>query len=133
MKREHGQAAIEFALALPFLLGFIFFIVDVGLLGYSYVSVTNAVREGARCGAVGGTNNAVTTRVQQASGGLANFSGVSSLARGSTIGSDISVQAQFTYDWVTPISLVPGLSNFTFAREATMRMETAPPYTKAVC
>lgn len=133
MKREHGQAAIEFALALPFLLGFIFFIVDVGLLGYSYVSVTNAVREGARCGAVGGTDAAVTARVQQTSGGLANFSGVSSLGRGNTIGSDISVQANFTYEWVTPISLVPGLSDFTFTREATMRMETAPPYTKGSC
>ena len=47
-KGERGQAVIEMALATPFLLMFVFFLADLALLGYSYVSVTNAVREGAR-------------------------------------------------------------------------------------
>lgn len=131
--RERGQAVVEFALALPFIVTVIMFCVDMGLFGYSYVSVTNAVREGARCGAVGGTNGAVTTRVQNASGGLANFTGVTSLTRGATIGSDITVTATYTYDWITPVGLLPGLGNFSFAKTSTMRMETTPPYTKAGC
>ena len=56
---------------LPFLLGFITVHRGLWLLAYSYVSATNAVREGARCAAVGGTRTMrVSTRVNGASGGL---------------------------------------------------------------
>jgi len=51
------------------LLMFIFFIIDAGFFGYTYVSAANAVREGARCAAVGGTSAAVKARVTTASGG----------------------------------------------------------------
>jgi Flp pilus assembly protein TadG len=133
--REHGQSAVEFALAAPFLLAFIFFIVDAGLLAYSYISVTNAVREGARCGAVGGTDAAVSARVVQASGGLVNTITVDTPSRGPNIGDSITITAHYTYHWLTPLNILPGLdlANFTFTKSATMRMETAPPYTKTTC
>jgi len=66
---DHGQAILEFALAMPFLLAWVFFIVDCGFFAFSYVSLTNAVREGARCAAVGGTEAAVSARVTTTYGG----------------------------------------------------------------
>ncbi len=131
-KSEKGQAVLEMALAVPFLLTFLFLIADMALLGYSYISVANAVREGARCGAVGGTDAAIAARVEATSGGLANFEGVTSIARGPAIGDDIT--ASYAYDWITPVGLVPGLSGtFTLSKQATMRMETTPPYTRGSC
>ncbi len=51
-RREEGQSAFEFLLVLPlFVLAFLL-VVDLGMLMYQYVSVSNAVREGARFGAV---------------------------------------------------------------------------------
>ena len=51
-RREEGQSALEFMLVLPvFVLAFLM-VVDLGMLMYQYVSVSNAVREGARFGAV---------------------------------------------------------------------------------
>ena len=126
-RREEGQTAIEFALAMPFILMFIFFIIDMALLGFSVVSVTNSVREGARCGAVGASDAAVESRVQNTTG----FGDVDSVAlgRGGDIGSDISVGADYTYSFITPVGLVPGISGeLSFSRESVMRMETAPPY-----
>ena len=131
---ERGQSVVEFALAMPFLIMFVLFITDVGFLAYSHISVTGAVREGARCGAVGGTDAAIEARVDEASGGLANFTGVTDITRGPAVGDDIEVEAEYSYDWVTPVGLVPGLGgSLTFTRSVTMRMETVAPYTLAEC
>jgi TadE-like protein len=134
-RAEHGQAAVEFAFVAPILLVFIMLIVDAGFFAYSYISVTNAVREGARCGAVGGTDAAVEARVTDTSGGLTNVLTVDPPTRGNTIGSDIIVTAHYTYAWITPVGLIPGLSldDIVYSKSATMRMETEPPYTKAAC
>jgi len=135
MKHEQGQAVVEFALALPFLLAFIFFIVDAGFFAYSYISVANAVREGARCGAVGGTDAAVAARVTDTSGGLTNVVTVDVPDRGPNIGDDITVTAHYTYDWITPVGILPGLDleDVTYTKSVTMRMETTPPYAKETC
>jgi Flp pilus assembly protein TadG len=49
---EKGQAAFEFMLILPFFIGFILLLVDLGILAFEYVSVSNAAREAARYGSV---------------------------------------------------------------------------------
>jgi hypothetical protein len=133
---ERGQALIEFAFVAPLLLAFIFFMVDCGFLAYSYVSVTNAVREGARCAAVGGSADAVSTRVTDTSGGLVNTITVDAPAYSpnpAAIGGSVTVSAHYTYDWISPAGLIPGLSNFTFDKSAKMRMETDDTTTKTVC
>jgi Flp pilus assembly protein TadG len=75
-RAEQGQAAWEFLLVLPIFVGIMLVIIDFGLLMYQYVSVVNAVREGARYGAVACafqgscTADEIKQRVLQRSGGM---------------------------------------------------------------
>lgn len=126
--REHGQAIVEFALAVPFLLAFILFMVDCGLLAFSYVSAANAVREGARCAVVGGTSAAVQSRVTGTYGGIAIINSVDApvyTPSPAAIGGGVTVTAHLTYAWITPVGWVPGLTNISWNPKATMRMETS--------
>ena len=52
LHEDRGQAAFEFLLILPFFILFVVLLIDFGILMYEYVSVSNAVREGARYAAV---------------------------------------------------------------------------------
>src|SRR5690606_36693231 len=49
---EEGQAALELILMFPFFIFLVLLSIDFGLWMYQFVSVSNAVREGARYGAV---------------------------------------------------------------------------------
>lgn len=49
---DKGQALAEFALLVPIFLILLFAIVDFGMGFYSWITVTNSAREGARLGAV---------------------------------------------------------------------------------
>ena len=74
-RREEGQAAFEFVLILPFFVLFLLLLIDFGIMMYEYVSVSNAVREGARYGAVncgdgGCSAPEVAQRVVERSGGV---------------------------------------------------------------
>jgi len=74
-RREEGQAVFEFVLILPFFVFFLLLLIDFGIMMYEYVSVSNAVREGARYGAVNCGDGACTaaevaTRVTDRSGGI---------------------------------------------------------------
>lgn len=132
---DNGQAILEFALAMPFLLAFIFFIVDCGLFAFSYVSLTNAVREGARCAAVGGTQAAVSTRVTNTYGGTGapTATTVTWDPAPASIGGSVIVTTSHSYQWITPIGLVPGIDSSTaYTKSATMRMETNT-VAKATC
>ena len=51
-RSQRGQAAFEFLLMIPLLVGILLFVVDMGIAMYEYVSISNAVREGARYAAV---------------------------------------------------------------------------------
>ena len=51
-RRQEGQSALEFVLILPVFVAAFLMVVDLGMLMYQFVSVSNAVREGARFGAV---------------------------------------------------------------------------------
>ena len=74
-RREEGQATFEFVLILPFFVFFMLLLIDFGIMMYEYVSVANAVREGARYGAVncgggGCTADEIVCRVADRSGGI---------------------------------------------------------------
>ncbi len=135
---EVGQAVVEFALVIPLLLLFILFIFDAGFFGFTYVSATNAVREGARCAAVGGDAAAVAARVKVASGELTSTTLVSSSLTYSpnpaVIGGTVEVSANLKYDWITPVGMIPGFPDFaSYTKSVKMRMETSDTTTKKSC
>jgi hypothetical protein len=51
-RQERGQATVEFALVVTFLLLLLFGIVDFSRLFFAYATMSNGVREGARYGIV---------------------------------------------------------------------------------
>ncbi len=63
-KTERGQALVEMALVLPILIMLIFGIVEFGRILNTYMTVTELSREGARKGAVGGTDSEIIATVQ---------------------------------------------------------------------
>jgi Flp pilus assembly protein TadG len=112
---------VEFSLVLPLLVILIFGIIDFGMALRSYVSLTNATREGARFAAVGNplgasladcvgqqSNSTAVGRVCNTVEGLdlANVTGVSATCQpgGSCApGNSVVVEADYTYDFITPL------------------------------
>ncbi len=84
LRSERGQSAWEFLLVLPFVVIIMLVLVDFGLWMYKWVSIANAVREGARYGAVTcafanqcgssavAIQNAIKQRVVARAGGIFN-------------------------------------------------------------
>lgn len=56
LKNERGQSLVEFALILPLILLILMGILEFGILLNSYLSINHASKEGARLGALGGTD-----------------------------------------------------------------------------
>ncbi len=65
-RREKGQSMVELALILPILLLLLFGTIEFGRVFYSYITITSAVREGARAAAVGKTDDEIKLRVKEA-------------------------------------------------------------------
>jgi len=62
-KQESGQALVEMALVLPFFLLLLFGLIQMSILGYSYISVNNAARTGVRVASLGGSDDAIITAI----------------------------------------------------------------------
>lgn len=67
---EKGAAIVEFALILPFLLLLVFGIVQFGFIFNGQITLTSAVREGARFSVVGNTETDVKQKVIDSSTAL---------------------------------------------------------------
>ncbi|NBJ14865.1 MAG: pilus assembly protein [Dehalobacter sp. 4CP] len=63
IKSSNGQSLVEFALVLPIFLLLVFGVVEFGRLGYSYVTLNNAVRSGARTASLSGLDSAIQASV----------------------------------------------------------------------
>jgi Flp pilus assembly protein TadG len=59
-RREMGQDLIEYALVLPIVMALMLGIVDFGLAVFSYNTIANAAREGARYGTIQCNSTATT-------------------------------------------------------------------------
>ena len=71
VRRGRGQSLVEFTLALPMLLLIVAGVLEVGNVLTQYLRLNQVVREGARFGAAGGTNDGILSIVQDsAAGGL---------------------------------------------------------------
>lgn len=147
--RERGQSLVEFAIIVPTLLILVFGIIDFGLALRSYITVTQATREGARYASVGnaaGTftsggsgdcNGSTTTtavgKVCTAMNGL-SLSDITSVSvtypNGKVSGQSVRVQASYRYEYITPVrTLVNVLSggslddHLTLSATTDMRLE----------
>lgn len=58
-----GQAVVEFALVLPIFLMLIFGVIEMSRVGYSYVTLNNAVRSGARIASLGGVDSDIRSTI----------------------------------------------------------------------
>ena len=65
-RKENGQAIVEMALVLPIFLLLLFGIFEMSIIGYTYISLNNAARAGARVASVGGSDLDITTTIQNA-------------------------------------------------------------------
>ena len=121
LKLQDGVAALETMLVFPAVLLVIFLIVDLGVFFFDYVSANNAVREGARCGAVGHSDVTVEGRVQTASG-FTDPVLVSVDRTGGRVGDDIIVTGDFAHDWILPADVFGVPTSFSVS--TTMRLES---------
>jgi Flp pilus assembly protein TadG len=130
---EKGQAMVEFAIVLPILLMLVFGIIQFGILFNRSLTVADAVRAGARQGAVSRTlpggpaaqRAAAEARVRSAAAGSLSDAGdptalVVTVTSTFAQGSDITVKA--TYPYTVNIFGVPVTSG-RFSSETTERVE----------
>src|SRR3990170_1598575 len=129
---ERGQALVEFALLVPIFLLLLFAIIDFGMGFYSWISVTNGAREGARLGVVMGTEQQIKDQVYQAVS-LPNEATKMTVtvtnAQGQP-GESVVVKVDYDYDLITPLAgIVSFMSGnvigptLTFSSTAEMRLE----------
>ncbi len=134
-KGEKGQALVEFALLVPIFLILLFAIVDFGMGFYSWITVTNSAREGARIGAVLASEQDIKDRVHDTAGlpnEDANMDIVVTNAadQGGLPGQSVVVKVDYRYDLITPLAgLMAFLSGdiigpqLTLSSTAEMRLE----------
>ena len=127
-RTERGQGLVEFALVVPMLLLILMAIIDFGRIFQANVTLTNAVREGARWGSRGYTASESQSRITEAAAGLP-LSGNSVTIPG-TAGEQVTATASMTVTLITPIGPLMGMvaggsmnSAFTLTRTAVMRRE----------
>lgn len=60
-----GQAVVELALILPLFLLLVFGVIEMSRIGYSYLTLSNAVKNGARTASVGGVDSQVRNTIIQ--------------------------------------------------------------------
>jgi Flp pilus assembly protein TadG len=101
-RREQGQTMTEFALVLPLLAMLLFGVIQFGIVFYHYVTLTDAVRAGARQGAVGrhvaSPAAAVEDRVRTSAADLDQGDLAVTVSSSWTQGSDVTVTATYPYD-----------------------------------
>jgi hypothetical protein len=136
-RREEGQAAFEFLLILPFFILFLLLLIDFGIMMYEYVSVSNAVREGARYGAVNcgdggctlGTADGICQRVLDRSGGILSTPGEVTVAwpDGSARGDSVVVKVTHPYKFLFfPAAKIDVVSHADMRLEQTDRTTGLP-------
>jgi hypothetical protein len=131
-----GLAVLEMALIMPLVLIFVMLIADTGLLFFNGVGATNAVREGARCAVVGHSEDAILSRIDEASTyGAPIHVEIRTFAQESGsefspwtsagVGDELTIVAHYEHPWILPVDgLIDGLTSFQ--RSVTMRIEATP-------
>jgi len=101
IKNERGQTMAEFAIVFPVLAVVLFGIFQFGVLFNNYLTITDAVRAGAREAAVARQSadpvGAATTAVRNSAADLNQTNLAVIVTSGWVPGSDVTVQATYPY------------------------------------
>jgi Flp pilus assembly protein TadG len=101
-RNERGQTLTEFALVLPLIAVLLFGVIQFGIVFHQYVTLTDAVRAGARQGAVGrhlsDPEGSVEDRVRESAADLDQSELSVSVTSTWEQGEDVSVSATYPYD-----------------------------------
>jgi Flp pilus assembly protein TadG len=116
---ERGAATVEFALVLPVLLMVIVATVQVGRGWDAKLTLSQAVRQGARVAALGGSQAAARDAVADAADSL-TASELSVTAPASTCSEGQMVTVQATYTYTLTIPLMPE-RDITMTSASSMR------------
>ena len=103
---EKGQALVEFTFLVPIFLLLLFAIIDFGMGFYSWISITNGAREGARLGVVAGTQAEIIDRVVTAvdlTNEASNMTVTVTNAQGQP-GESVVVRVDYDYEFITPLA-----------------------------
>lgn len=104
--RSSGQALVEFALVLPLLLFLVFGVIEISRIGYSFVTLNNAVRTAARVASVGGLDSDITSAVTGSSVYLDSTLLTITITPGESgrrSGSQVTVAASYPVYLTTPL------------------------------
>jgi Flp pilus assembly protein TadG len=107
---QRGQSLVEFSLLLPILLFVLMLLIDGGWALRDQITVTNAVREGARYGVTGVSSADIKARTVARSSGLLSTADIK-VCRGTACDSSLTnsdastviVGASYSYRFVTPL------------------------------
>jgi Flp pilus assembly protein TadG len=127
---SRGQSLVEFALVFPIFILLLAGMIDFGIGLYSYMTIINAARDGARLAATACNSTAcspaVSARVTAAAGGL-SLTGVSVVCAPNAAncsdavkGDSVTVTAQYTYRMIWPLAFgtqIPMTSSIKFMVE----------------
>ncbi len=118
-----GQDLVEFALIVPLLLLLLLGIAEFSLIIFSYDSIANAAREGARYGAIHPDKEAeICDRALHWTTGL---NGVLRCTPSKPYARTIRVTIDYEYEWITGLIMqaASGSETLTLRSVATMRTE----------
>jgi Flp pilus assembly protein TadG len=124
---ERGQNIVEFAIMAPLLFFLVFGIIDFGIGLHSWISVTNAAREGARLGAVHASEDEIIAKVEQSAKNIdpADLDIVVTNEDPDTehSGEPVTVEVNYEYTLMTPLASLLQIPTFDISSTAEMRLE----------
>lgn len=125
---QAGQAAVEFALVMPFVLVVTFFLIEgVGLLS-TFAAMTHASREGARVGAVRKSEAEIISWTVDRSAGAVKAEHVTVLGEQGEPGTTVQVRIERGYtpnalNALMTAFLGSGVTPITLRAQTSMRLE----------
>lgn len=116
---ERGAATVEFAMVLPILLALLLGVVEIGQGWDAKLTLTQAVRQGARTAALGGTEAEARSAVASAADDL-SASRLSITAPDGPCTEPSTVTVRATYRYTFEVPLLPA-HDITFSSTSAMR------------
>lgn len=128
IRRELGQDLVEFALILPILLGLTFGIIEFGRAFFTYNTIVNAAREGARYGSLDPnptrTETAalrLATGIRCENGRLVGAPAVTVTSPSGAIDVEVVCELRLITGWIPKV--LGGTDTITLRAQSEMRLE----------